>query len=120
MQDQIPTWSVNSLAQAAGIWITQHYDRLAPSRARLLEDHAQMEKELQSRSIPFVPSATVFTMLRPPQAVKLKNQLWENHRILVRSCGSYGLPDWLRIAARPPTVMQSFWKALDEELSWQN
>jgi histidinol-phosphate/aromatic aminotransferase/cobyric acid decarboxylase-like protein len=117
MAQDIPTWSVNSLAQAAGIWITQHHERLASSRDRLLEDRMRLEEGLKERGIPYIPSQTIFTLLRPPHAESLIQTLWDRHRILVRSCASYGLPHWIRVAARPQLEQQRFWKALDEEIS---
>jgi histidinol-phosphate/aromatic aminotransferase/cobyric acid decarboxylase-like protein len=119
LAQQIPTWSVNSLAQAAGLWITQHHDRLNLSRKLLLADHASLEEGLRQRSIAFVPSQTIFTMLRPPHAADLMRRLWQRHRVLVRCCASYGLPAWIRVAARPQTELQRFWQALDEEFSCQ-
>lgn len=118
LSQHIPTWSVNSLAQAAGLWITQHHDRLSPSRKLLLADRARLEEGLRQRSITFVPSQTIFTMLRPPHAADLMTRLWHRHRILVRSCASYGLPGWIRVAARPEAELQRFWQALDEGFSW--
>lgn len=117
LSQQIPTWSVNSLAQAAGLWIAQHHERLAESRALLLNDRVRLEEGLQQRSIPYVPSQTIFTLLRPHDAEDLIGRLWKQQRILVRSCASYGLPHWIRVAARPQAEMQRFWKALDEEIS---
>jgi histidinol-phosphate/aromatic aminotransferase/cobyric acid decarboxylase-like protein len=117
LAQQIPTWSVNSLAQAAGLWITQHHERLARSRDLLLNDHTRLEEGFQQRSIPYVPSQTIFTLLCPPRADQLMERLWNQHRILVRSCASYGLPQWIRVAARPQAELQRFWKALDEEIS---
>ncbi|WP_176736853.1 pyridoxal phosphate-dependent aminotransferase [Oligoflexus tunisiensis] len=119
MAQEIPTWSVNSLAQAAGIWITQNHERLAESRQLLLEDRQRLEEGLQERAFYFAPSQTVFTMLRSPRAAELIAGLWQHHRILLRSCASYGLPHWLRVAARPQPELQRFWKALDEEFSCQ-
>jgi histidinol-phosphate/aromatic aminotransferase/cobyric acid decarboxylase-like protein len=117
LSQEIPTWSVNSLAQAAGLWIAQNHERLAASRQLLLEDSQRLEAGLKERSLHYVPSQTVFTMLRPPRAAELISALWKRHRILVRSCASYGLPHWLRVAARPQSELQRFWKALDEEFS---
>jgi histidinol-phosphate/aromatic aminotransferase/cobyric acid decarboxylase-like protein len=115
MQEQLPTWSVNSLAQAAGLWITRHHDSLNSSRQQVLQDHTAMELELRSRKIHYIPSSTVYSLFQPRDAEALRQRLWDRQRILVRSAASYGLPDWLRIAARPPSVMQYFWQALDEE-----
>ncbi len=117
LSQQIPTWSVNSLAQAAGYWITQNHERLGPGRDLLLQDRQRLEEGLQERSIPFAPSATIFTLLRPHRAEHLIHVLWNRHRILVRSCASYGLPQWIRVAARPHAELQRFWNALDEEIS---
>jgi histidinol-phosphate/aromatic aminotransferase/cobyric acid decarboxylase-like protein len=114
---EIPTWSVNSLAQAAGLWIVEHHEKLARSRELLLNDHQLLEAGLQERSIPYVPSQTIFTLLKPKNPDLLIARLWNQHRILVRSCASYDLPAWIRVAARPQTELQRFWKALDEESS---
>jgi len=115
MQEQMPTWSVNSLAQAAGLWITRHHDSLDSSRSQLLRDHTAMELALRSRKIHYIPSSTVFTLFQAADAEALRKRLWDRHRILLRSGASYGFSDWLRIAARPPSVMQYFWKAFDVE-----
>ncbi len=117
MKRDIPTWSVNSIAQAAGIWIARHANALDPLRQQWLNDHKAMEQCLRDRSIAFIPSETVFTMIRPPEAAALAERLWKKHRILLRHCESYGLPDWLRLAARPQALMHHFWQALDEEIS---
>jgi histidinol-phosphate/aromatic aminotransferase/cobyric acid decarboxylase-like protein len=114
---EIPTWSVNNLAQAAGLWIVEHHERLTRSRELLLNDHQLLEAGLQQRSLPYVPSQTIFTLFQPRNAESLIGRFWNQHRILVRSCASYDLPHWIRVAARPQTELQRFWKALDEELS---
>lgn len=116
MEQQIPTWSVNSLAQAAGLWIARHPETLTDSRKLLLADHDALEAGLKARGLRYIPSQTIFTLWQPAHAEDLRQRLWQKHGILLRSCASYDLPDWLRVAARPLTSLHHFWKALDEEL----
>lgn len=120
IQAEIPTWSVNSLAQAAGLWICEHSERLAAPRENLFSDHRAMEAELQQRKLSYCPSSTLFTMLRPPHAQSLQEKLWQNHQIIVRSCRSYGLPDWWRLAACPAPSRKRFWTAFDQEFACKN
>ncbi len=113
----IPTWSLNSLAQEAGLWCLAHPEFLHETRARLLTDREELEAALHSRGIETLTSSTVFLMLRLPSGQEdLASKLLARHKILLRTCGSYGWPQNLRIAARPRADRERFLQALDTEL----
>lgn len=117
LQAEIPNWSVNSFAQAAGLWCLQHSDFLLQSRENLLAERQLWEAELAARGLRFLASSTIFLMLQPPEpgASALAEAFLRRHRILVRGCSSYGWPDWWRIAIRGPVERQRFFQALDSE-----
>ena len=114
---QIPTWSVNTLAQAAGIWCLQHEDFLTETRQLMLGDAEQLQRDLLERNtwVSLLPnrSSTIFTMLAVPDASTKARILLEKHRVLVRSCASYGYPEYWRIAVRPEPERKVFLAALD-------
>ncbi|HSU40949.1 MAG TPA: histidinol-phosphate transaminase, partial [Polyangiaceae bacterium] len=96
-----PAWSTSALAQAAAIASCRSDEFVARSRERLLEDRRQLERELEALGIESVPSQTNFLLARVPRVAELRARLLARHQILVRDCGSFGLPGFLRLAARP-------------------
>lgn len=118
LRREIPTWSVNSLAQAAGLFCLEQPHFLAESRERLLGDRRALEAELAERGLRCLPSVTVYLMMQTPAGVdpiELARALLERHRVLIRGCGSYGWPGWWRIAARDAASRQRFFQALQSE-----
>ena len=94
-----PPWSVNSLAQAAGIAAIgdQHY--VQQSVLALLAEKESLTQSLAALGLAACPSATHFFLLRVPSAAQVRRQLLTS-RILVRDCTSFGLPDHLRLSPR--------------------
>lgn len=115
LRAQIPNWSINTLALAAGSWCLAHPEFMQNVRPALLSDTAQLDLELRRRHLRPLPSATIFVMFEIEGAQLLAKRLLERHRILVRSCASYGFPTWWRIAARPANERQIFFHAFDQE-----
>jgi histidinol-phosphate/aromatic aminotransferase/cobyric acid decarboxylase-like protein len=64
-----------------------------------------------------VPSSTVFTLVPVADAAMLRRRLLVRHQVLVRDCASFGLPDFLRLAARPAPERTRLVAALAEELA---
>jgi histidinol-phosphate aminotransferase len=96
-----PAWSTSALAQAAAIACCRSDEFVASSRERLLEDRRQLALELAALGIESVPSQTNFLLARVPGVGELRARLLTRHQILVRDCASFGLPGFLRLAARP-------------------
>jgi histidinol-phosphate aminotransferase len=96
-----PAWSTSALAQAAALACCRSQEFVARSRERLLDERRQLARELGALGIESLPSQTNFLLARVPGAAELRARLLARHRILVRDCSSFGLPNFLRLAARP-------------------
>lgn len=96
-------WSVNSLAQVAGVAALQP-DLLRwrdDSLARLHGHAAELWERLAELGYPVLPSSTPYTLVEVGDAAAFRRKLLQQG-ILVRDCASFGLPDYIRIAAQLP------------------
>ena len=94
-----PAWSVNAVAQAAGFAALEDADHVAAARKVISTAKAYLYRELEGLGIPAVPSAANFVLVRVGDARKVRGDLLR-HRIAVRDCTSFGLPEYIRIAVR--------------------
>lgn len=98
-----PAWSVNSLAQVAGIAALQP-DVLAEQRDnvnQLLVYAAKMWHDLALAGFKLLPTTTSYALIETGHASRIRQTLL-NHRLLVRDCTSFGLPAHIRVAAQLP------------------
>ncbi len=98
-----PTWSVNVLAQAAGIAALQPAV-LAwrdESLAKVQQYARQLWTGFRESGFAVMPSSTPYALVQVGQAAEFRRALLRAG-ILVRDCASFGLPDYIRIAARTP------------------
>lgn len=94
-----PPWTVNALAQAAGLAALEDAAHLRRTLAALAQAKHHLESRLHALALPPLPSAVHFWLLPVPDAAAWQAALLER-RILVRDCTSFGLPCHIRIAAR--------------------
>lgn len=111
-----PAWNVSSLAQAAGIASLKDTRHLEKSLAALRTAGRQMVSWLHELGLNPVPSSTHFVILRVGNGAAFRQALLAKG-ILVRDCASFGLPEYIRIAARRLPENRRFIKALSEVLS---
>lgn len=111
-----PAWSVNAVAQAAGIAALDDADHVAAARKVISTAKAYLYRELEAMGIPAVPSAANFVLVRVGDARKVRGDLLR-HRIVVRDCTSFGLPEYIRIATRLPEECALLIAALREVLA---
>jgi len=116
VEDWRPAWTTSSLAQAAAIAACRATDFVDRSREKLLADRSKLAELLRRLGLDPVPSATGFLIVRTGGGPLLRNRLLANHRILVRDCSSFGLPDYIRLAARPEVERERLAGALRQEL----
>jgi histidinol-phosphate aminotransferase len=98
-----PAWSVNSLAQVAGVTALQ------PNvRARQQENLAQLQQhalllwqKLSTIGYPVLPTSTPYALVQVGQATQFRRDLLALG-LLVRDCTSFGLPEHVRIAGQLP------------------
>ena len=96
-----PPWSVNALAQAAGIAALNDTVHLEQSLSGLAQAKRDLVHHLQTAGYRPVPSTTHFFLLQVGDAATCRQMLLQRG-LLVRDCTSFGLPAYIRIATRRP------------------
>jgi histidinol-phosphate aminotransferase len=98
-----PSWSTNSLAQAAGVAALKEAAYLQDSLPHLRAEAQRMRAVLTVMGYSSAGGVVHFFLLRcTPRftsGAALRAAL-RQHGLLVRDCASFGLPDYVRIAAR--------------------
>ena len=112
-------WTVNTLAQAAGEFIFEHYDRIQLPVSQILDEKNNFINQLRTNeAITVEDSATHFflckTMVR--SAGQLKQFLLENHGILIRDAGNFRslTRQHFRVATLSPEKNSLLINALEE------
>jgi histidinol-phosphate/aromatic aminotransferase/cobyric acid decarboxylase-like protein len=121
IEEERPPWSVNALAQAAATAIaSEEADGFVDtSRRQLLEHRVRLETALRRLSLRPHGSETIFVLadLGARHATDLRATLLREHRVLIRDCTSFGLPNHVRIAARPDGDLDRLVSALAQVLA---
>ncbi|MFZ5818259.1 MAG: pyridoxal phosphate-dependent aminotransferase [Chloroflexota bacterium] len=99
LADVRPAWNVNALAQAAGLAALQDEVRQRETLAQLQIEKKRLVAGLQELGFAPVPSQTNYFLLPVADGADFRQELLA-HGILVRDCASFGLPNYVRIAAR--------------------
>lgn len=94
-----PPWSVNALAQAAASAALQDEEHLRTTLTTLARASHALAQDLAGIRMCPLPSRTHFCLLPVPSAEAWTRELYARH-ILVRDCSSFGLPTYIRLAAR--------------------
>jgi len=97
-----PPWSVNAMAQVAGLAVLDGGDHIARAIAALRRDTAALREALIAQGWRVLPTATHFFLVEVGDAKALCRRLLREHHIQVRDCTSFGLPQFIRIATRRP------------------
>lgn len=94
-----PSWSVNAAAQAAGLAALSDTEHLRETLSQIAKAKAYLVEELTHLGLRVVPSATNFLLVEVGDGQSLRRKLL-SHSLMVRDCNSFGLPEYVRIAAR--------------------
>jgi histidinol-phosphate/aromatic aminotransferase/cobyric acid decarboxylase-like protein len=111
-----PAWTTGAAAQAAALTSVNLTSFVEASRNRMLNDRKELVIGLRALGLSPVPTTTTFCVVSTPDGARLRETLLVRHRILVRDCASFGMPDYLRLAARPASDRTRLLSALKEEL----
>jgi histidinol-phosphate/aromatic aminotransferase/cobyric acid decarboxylase-like protein len=111
-----PAWTTGAHAQAAAIAACGTREFVARSRAALLAARIELVAGLNALGLECAPSSTGFVLARTGDAPGLRARLLARHRIAIRDCGSFGLPEHVRLGARPAADRDRLLRALREEL----
>jgi threonine-phosphate decarboxylase len=96
-----PPWSVNALAQAAGVAALADPGHLAASLVELAAAKQRLVADLAAIGLVPSESATSFLLLNIGRAGRLRADLLRRG-LLVRDCASLGLPEYIRISVQRP------------------
>ncbi len=96
-----PAWNVNALAQAAGLAALDADDAVDASLEQLREATRQLRADLCDLGCDVLPSAVNYFLIKVGNAAAFRAKLLR-HKIMVRDCTSFGLPEYIRIATRTP------------------
>jgi histidinol-phosphate/aromatic aminotransferase/cobyric acid decarboxylase-like protein len=111
-----PAWATSAAAQAATVAACRDAGFVEESRRRLVADRSRLADSLRALGLNPVPSCAPFLIVRVKKVSGLRRRLLGSHRILVRDCRSFGLPEFIRLAARPWSDIELLKAALAEEL----
>ena len=108
-----PDWSVNALAQAAGLVALADADYLPRARAAVAAAKDYLTRELTAQGYGVMPSAANFLLAAVGNGAAVRDKLMRRG-LFVRDCASFGLPDCIRIGIRPLADCQRLAAALGE------
>ncbi len=97
VQNRCIPWSVNTLAQVAGVVALQDFEYYEAAMQRLDEAKGLLLRQLSEDGFEVIPSETAFFLLRAADAPSLRQRLLKRG-ILIRDCKSFGLNEFVRIA----------------------
>ncbi len=95
-----PDWSVNGLAQAAGLIAIEDEMYLDRARRAVADSRDCVAGRLSALGIRCYPTEANFVLAQVGDAANLRDRL-ARRGLFVRDCTSFGLPDCIRIGLRP-------------------
>lgn len=107
-------FSVNILAEKAGVAALRDEDFYAATRDAVLTGRKHLTRELQDLGCRVWPSQANFLMFAPPASAKAVFSGLLERGIIVRPLGSYGLDDSLRVSVGNKRENRAFVSALKE------
>ena len=109
-------WSVNAVAQAAGLAALRDDDHVAAARAVIREAKEYLCAELDPLGLTVSPSATNFLLVKVGDGAAVRRALLRRG-LAVRDCASFGLPEHIRLAVRSREDCARLVRALREVLA---
>ena len=96
-----PSWSVNAVAQKAGIVTLGEEEYLQHTLAQIAAAKIEFVKQLRQIGLRVWPSSTLFFLVETGDAAATRTGLLKRG-MLVRDCSSFGLPAFVRVSTRRP------------------
>lgn len=95
-----PAWSVNSLAQAAGIAAIMDEHYYQSTLSKLVQLRNAFFSQIKNLGYAMIPSDVHFGMIHADSPAKELRLMLLKSGIQVRDCTSFGLPEYIRISTR--------------------
>ena len=110
-----PTWTVNALAQAAGVAALECQEHVERGRDVIARGKRYLMRDLAALGLKPLPSPANFFLVEVGDAATLRERLLR-HRVLVRNCASFGLPRYIRVSVRAEADCAILVRALKDVL----
>jgi histidinol-phosphate aminotransferase len=91
---------VNSLAQAAGIAALSDTEHLEKGREVVNAGKNFLAGTARELGLAYSSGAANFMLLKVGRAQEVRLAMLKHHRICVRDCSSFGLPEYIRVGIR--------------------
>ena len=117
VRSQQYSWSVNALAQAAGIAALADREHIDRGREEVREGKKYLQDAAHSLGVECPPAAANFLLLRVGDATGLRREMLVRHRVCVRDCTSFGLPEYIRVGVRTMDDNRRLAAALEDVLT---
>ena len=111
-----PPWSVNGMAQAAGLAALQDEGHLAKAREEVRRGKTYLMFELEALGLTPLPSDANFVTVKVGDGSKVRTRLLAKG-MAVRDCASFGMPAYVRIAVRRESDCRRLIAALAQVVS---
>jgi histidinol-phosphate aminotransferase len=95
-----PPWSVSAAALACGVAALKDDEHVVRTTMALRREAIRLAGRLRDQGWRVLPSATHFMLIEVGDAAATRARLLQEHHIQVRNCASFGLPGFIRVAAR--------------------
>jgi len=99
LREYQPDWSVNSLAQKAGVSALNDAGYLPKARKAVFEAKQYLTQELGALGLEVPPSEANFILVKVGDAARWRSLLMPKGMV-VRDCASFGLPEYIRLGIR--------------------
>ena len=100
LREYQPDWSVNGLAQKAGVCALEDTGYLPRAREAVFRAKKILTGELEALGLEVPPSEANFILVKVGDAAKWRTLLLSKG-VVVRDCSSFGLPQYIRVGIRP-------------------
>jgi len=108
-----PSWSVNAVAQMAGLAALSDETYLDRSKSCIEASKTYLLREFKALGYKVLPTAVNFIMVNVRDAALLRQKLLTKG-ICVRDCSSFGLSEYIRVGVRTMSECQQLVTALKE------
>lgn len=111
------SWSVNSVAQAAGVVALADPGHVTLGREAVRQGKEFVRGAAGGLNVDCPPSAANFLLMDVGDAEQMRSELLVEYSVCVRDCTSFGLPEYIRVGVRTEDENQVLVEALGRVLS---
>ncbi|MCS6837853.1 MAG: histidinol-phosphate transaminase [Bdellovibrionaceae bacterium] len=107
-------FNVNRLAQKAGLAALDDHDFLERSQQLIRQEKVKIRDFLAEHQISFLPSEGNFYMINMKRDLKLVEEFFLKHGVIIRPVDNYGFTTWIRVSVGLPEENTKMLLVLEE------